>query len=104
MTTDAELDAIRRRWSRDGGMGNERSEEDYNDVSCRALARYGFDDVNVLLSLVDSLRDAIGGERLMAAMADHGRDRHWWEDDPLVIENGWLDGRCRRCGWMIQPD
>lgn len=53
-----DLAVIGRLWSRDGGMGNERSEEDYSDEGCRVLARHAFRDVNDLLAEVRELRES----------------------------------------------
>lgn len=47
---DNSIAAIRRRWSRDGGMGNDRSDEDYTDEGCRLLLRVAWDDIDVLLA------------------------------------------------------
>jgi hypothetical protein len=52
-------DEIRARWSRDGGMGNERSEEDYTDAGCRILARAAFKDVAALLAALEAAEAAL---------------------------------------------
>jgi len=48
VSTDRE--AIARRWSTDGGMGNPRSADDYTDSGCRLLAEHAFRDVAALLA------------------------------------------------------
>jgi hypothetical protein len=68
MTTEPtnDLDAIQRRWSTDGGMGNDRSADDYTDAGCRVLAEAAFRDVP---SLVAELRQArADAERLSDAL------------------------------------
>jgi hypothetical protein len=52
----AAINVIRQRWSRYGGMGNERSEADYTDEGCRTLARAAFNDIPGLLAEIDRLR------------------------------------------------
>jgi DNA polymerase III psi subunit len=50
------IGAIRARWSRNGGMGNGRSDEDYTDAGCRILARAAFRDFPLLDAEVRALR------------------------------------------------
>jgi hypothetical protein len=72
-----DLDAIRRRWSTYGGMGNPRSADDSTDTGCRVLAEHAFRDVNELLPIIAGLeaqRDHCI-ERLNAvhALVEHAR-------------------------------
>ncbi|QYC53713.1 hypothetical protein SEA_LEROY_47 [Gordonia phage Leroy] len=50
-----DLDAIERRWSTDGGMGNPRGAEDYTDAGCRIFAEHGFRDVPALIARIREL-------------------------------------------------
>jgi hypothetical protein len=47
----------------------------------------------------------IGGERLVHRLQEdrlrEGNHPPRWEDDPIVIKNGWIDGRCTGCGELL---
>ena len=65
----ADIDSIRRRWSTDGGMGNERSADDYTDAGCRILAQQAFRDVNELLAVVAAVQDVVRRKRQISPSA-----------------------------------
>lgn len=61
--TELDLAPIRRRWSRYGGMGNDRSADDYTDKGCRRLAESAFHDAPLLVAEVERLRSQLDDER-----------------------------------------
>jgi hypothetical protein len=61
------------------------------------------DENDRLRQTIEELTESRGTERLVHRLqedrlrVDAGRAPRW-EDDPIVIEHGWLDGRCAGCG------
>ncbi len=72
--TDDTLSAIRRRWSPNGGMGNDRRADDYTDPGCRILAEQAFRDVAHLLALLDGCAATVLREAAAAADMEAGTD------------------------------
>jgi hypothetical protein len=61
--TPEQLDQIRRRWSRTGPLGEDRTDADYTDHGCRILLRAAWDDIDALIA-------ALGPGELDEATAD----------------------------------
>lgn len=71
------------------------------DVLTALEAMYGSEEATNLLG--DYSNALLFGERLLHATQDRAlRDVNAraprWDEDPIVISQGWLDGRCARCG------
>lgn len=74
------------------------------DVLAALEAMYGAEGANDLLG--DYRNQVIMGERLMNRIREdqariQGGKAPRWEDDPVVIQNGWLEGRCTNCGQAV---
>jgi hypothetical protein len=52
-----DLDAVSRRWSRNGSMGEERTDEDYTDAGCRILLQSAWQDLDLLMKVARTVRE-----------------------------------------------
>jgi len=82
-----DLDALSRRWSHVGPMGEERTDQDYNDQGCRTLLQQAWQDLDVLLRAAKTLR---------------GRHHARWVVTPPIDGQGPDDRRlvCNADGWQ----
>lgn len=58
---------------------------------------------------IAALAESRGAERLIHAIQEQGLRETYdkaprWDEDRIVIENGWLSGRCGRCGEKLPDD
>lgn len=114
IVTPEEFAAIERRWSTNGGLGNGRSADDYDDAGCRIIAGHGFRDVDTLLSTVRELqaelkaavelhRDLTGrlgyGDDITEPQADNSTIVEAVDNLRTIERDHWECPRiCERCG------